>query len=284
MAKRQDAVLIPFDRSRRDVETKPGRRARKTRRSQGSVYERNGRWYLKFRVTDPHTGIRCRKTEAVEGATRRSEALQALERRLTSIADRSYFAESRPRLTFDAVSAEFLAWARLERRGAYNYEIALRDAKAAFGGMALAEVSLAALEAFRTNLVSRLVAKRIARHGGEPSDAERRQFISSARATCNRRMSVIRRMFNRLVELEQIGAGEPTDLPEVLVKFKKGNPHSYKKKVNIPANSMAPGIYRIYATFKVKTTNDPSLPTDEQDQTPVAGFVDLGTINYYQAK
>src|SRR5436190_2219755 len=40
----------------------------RTRRSQGTVYERSGRWYLKFRVTDPVTRTKARRTEAAEGA------------------------------------------------------------------------------------------------------------------------------------------------------------------------------------------------------------------------
>ncbi|MCO6489908.1 MAG: hypothetical protein J5I98_15940 [Phaeodactylibacter sp.] len=90
--------------------------------------------------------------------------------------------------------------------------------------------------------------------------------------------------FECQVLMELIGPGEKNDVPQEIVKFKKGNPHTYTKKVQIPAGSIDPGLYRVYATFKVRTTNDASLPPDERNQTPVAGFVDLGTINYYEAK
>lgn len=187
-----------------------GKRKRKTKRSQGSVYERNGRWYMKFRVTDPATGIQSRPSESIEGATDRATALIALDKRLASIADGSYFARraALPPLMFDEVADELLAWSRVEKRAPDVYKLAISDARRVFGGKPLSAMTVASLEAFRTQLVERIVAGRVERRKAEVSEEQREAFVRSARATTNRRMTVLRRMFNRLVEHERLAVAD----------------------------------------------------------------------------
>jgi hypothetical protein len=195
------------------------------RRTQGTVYERNRRWYLKYRVTDPKTGLKERRTEPAEGAASKEQALMALDRRLLSIADGSFFERTDPALAFDEVADEFLRWARTERRGSHNYEVAIDNARVRFGGRPLSVMTTAALEAFRTELVQEILTRRIARRGvGTVTEDDRRLLLLSARATTNRRMTVLRRMFNRLVELDRLSEDENP--------FKRGRLKPYSEAQN----------------------------------------------------
>ena len=129
-----------------------------------------------------------------------------------------------PVLTFDEVAEEFLEWRRAEKGSAYNSEVAIRDARTMFDGEPLSAVTTAALERLRTSIVKRVVAKRVAKKGDDVTDEDRKAFTASGRATCNRRMSELRRMFNRLEEHERIDPGANP--------FKKGKLKPYSEAAN----------------------------------------------------
>jgi hypothetical protein len=62
------------------------------------------------------------------------------------------------------------------------------------------------------------------------------------------------------------------------VAYLTGNPRTYSEKVEIPAGVISPGIYRVTAAFMLAYTTPPAT-----GQTPIAGFVDLGLVQWYRA-
>lgn len=143
------------------------------------------------------------RRQPVEGATSRQEALLALDR-LRTIADGSYF---KPRVA--------------PRRGKGVPRVgACREASSGRGragdsrcpGRVCRQANLGpeheGSRRVSGALVQRIAQTRIAqseRKFRRPlSPDEREERLQSARATCNRRMTALRRMFNRLVENDQL--------------------------------------------------------------------------------
>jgi integrase len=186
---------------------KPKRR-RKTKRSQGSVYDRNGRWYMQFRVTDPASGVRSRPTEPIQGATDRATAVLALEARLRSLADGSYFVKPKaPPRTLNGAADEFQAWADAEKRSASRDRLSLAHLRATFGDRPVTAITTRDLETYRIARVKEIVTRKIAAHEGADTDPEAREAAKrSARSTVNREIACARTLFNRLVRSGELDA------------------------------------------------------------------------------
>lgn len=94
------------------------------------------------------------------------------------------------------------------------------------------------------------------------------------------------------VMVEQIGGSDPVVDPGIFAFIEKttgtgAGETNYEEEVLIlhtgTGNNMSAGIYRIFASFSVDTTNDAVLDPAQKDQTVLSGFINLGTIDYYAA-
>jgi integrase len=181
------------------VKPKP-KRKRKTKRSQGTVTERNGRWYAKVRLPDG-TGGKQRKTVPLTGAQDRATAILALDALLRSIADGSFGTrDPLAGVTFAMMADEYKP--RLEAQKDSKASLwRLGLLVASFGSKLLTEFSTWDVEQYRSKRVIELTANRMKRRQEDEETAKRK-----VKATVNREVSLLRRMFNVWVEAGRLPA------------------------------------------------------------------------------
>ena len=82
------------------------------------------------------------------------------------------------------------------------------------------------------------------------------------------------------IYLEQVGPSEfgfPAGMGKKTVPFVNVNPHTYIQTIQIPANIVPEGIFRLTACITFTSPAPASIPG------PIAAFAELGGIKFYKA-
>ncbi|MBK7871992.1 MAG: hypothetical protein IPJ74_15620 [Saprospiraceae bacterium] len=80
------------------------------------------------------------------------------------------------------------------------------------------------------------------------------------------------------VYLEEMGAGEYKGSPfTTTIPFVNELEHAYESVVNIPANAIPPGVYRVTLSLQLLNLSPKNAPL------PVAAFSDIGLLKVYES-
>ena len=109
------------------------------------IYKRNGNWYKDY--TDTRTARRVRK---MIGPVSKAKASAILAKETAANVEKRWLdVDEQPRITFEAMAAEYMAWAKVNTRASTRYEESLRVLLPEFGAKLLQEITAASIEQWR---------------------------------------------------------------------------------------------------------------------------------------